>query len=584
MKTVIETLMFGWQQHFRVELEFKAGEVFDKLLPALGRPTVTVVGVRCEGSHEAHAVCVEPADREPNSSIFNGIEADIATIEREHPWHKVIDDDARAMAQKPRHIRVASIRQAVQQRLTAFDAGGAGVSFVGLLSTVGEYEVMPVFRFDRARFESLPHIARELVDEQRGFSFERSLHEAALGVLIWQARLALSVTEPGEPSSYLYPSADEILRNAGRNLMSTPPWAADRRGDFGTLFDACNVIASMPHESRAARGRIVIAQSNHPTIESVVTFATPAPLSQHGWVRKLVEMARGDVCLLSDGVVLSGLARLKGTYDAAREDLFTVTFVSQHVWELRHDAQVLMRVELGVPTLPRPKKAKDAFCHNIKRVFRGVKTLDADAIWNVVESAMSQAHGTIVVIHDKAADEARRLCTQATPIVPTLLDAVAVERVTSIDGAVLLDSAGVCHAVGVILDGLASEECTPARGARYNSAVRFVGSAKGTPKLAVVVSEDGNVDVLPTLQLELPRSELEGALANAQAVRAGADLEALHRVVVWFDRHRFYLDAAAAALANEVRDAYEQVPADGYYKRSFRTFVASVGLDDSYFV
>jgi DNA integrity scanning protein DisA with diadenylate cyclase activity len=71
-----------------------------------------------------------------------------------------------------------------------------------------------------------------------------------------------------------------------------------------------------------------------------------------------------------------------------------------------------------------------------------------------------------------------------------------IRRVTSIDGAVLLDAEGRCHAVGAILDGRATADGRPARGARYNSALRYVRDA-GCPTLAVVVSEDGRVDVLP---------------------------------------------------------------------------------------
>lgn len=68
-----------------------------------------------------------------------------------------------------------------------------------------------------------------------------------------------------------------------------------------------------------------------------------------------------------------------------------------------------------------------------------------------------------------------------------------------IDGAVLACPNGVCHAIGVILDGQADPGCTPARGSRYNSALRYV---VGKPRLAVVVSEDRTVDVIPDFKLD----------------------------------------------------------------------------------
>ena len=109
---------------------------------------------------------------------------------------------------------------------------------------------------------------------------------------------------------------------------------------------------------------------------------------------------------------------------------------------------------------------------------------------------MEQPHGTMIVVSARAAEEAARLHSQCTRIDPVVLGEDMIRRVTSIDGAVLLDAEGRCHAVGVILDGRATGGGRPARGARYNSALRYVADA-GCPTLAVVISEDGRVDVLP---------------------------------------------------------------------------------------
>ena len=61
----------------------------------------------------------------------------------------------------------------------------------------------------------------------------------------------------------------------------------------------------------------------------------------------------------------------------------------------------------------------------------------------------------------------------------------------------LIQPDGTCHAIGAILDGLATEKGDSSRGSRYNSAVRYVNSSK-YPVLAVVVSEDGWIDLLPS--------------------------------------------------------------------------------------
>ena len=52
-----------------------------------------------------------------------------------------------------------------------------------------------------------------------------------------------------------------------------------------------------------------------------------------------------------------------------------------------------------------------------------------------------------------------------------------------------------CYSIGVILDGKATGRGTSTRGARYNSAIRYVESSP-YPCMAIVVSEDGMVDVI----------------------------------------------------------------------------------------
>ncbi|MBL1822865.1 hypothetical protein ELE64_33570, partial [Klebsiella pneumoniae] len=80
--------------------------------------------------------------------------------------------------------------------------------------------------------------------------------------------------------------------------------------------------------------------------------------------------------------------------------------------------------------------------------------------------------------------------------------------VSGIDGTILLDPAGLCHAIGIILDGEATDECTPSRGSRYNSGVRYVQTS-GTRRLAIVVSDDRTVDIIPQIKRLCSRSKIE---------------------------------------------------------------------------
>lgn len=74
---------------------------------------------------------------------------------------------------------------------------------------------------------------------------------------------------------------------------------------------------------------------------------------------------------------------------------------------------------------------------------------------------------------------------------------------TNIDGAIFLDEEGMCHGIGVIVDGKTVVKGDVGRGARYNSVKNYLAGLWGNDldqpqikAIGVVVSEDGMVDVI----------------------------------------------------------------------------------------
>ncbi|RYD68878.1 MAG: hypothetical protein EOP53_28110, partial [Sphingobacteriales bacterium] len=125
---------------------------------------------------------------------------------------------------------------------------------------------------------------------------------------------------------------------------------------------------------------------------------------------------------------------------------------------------------------------------------------------------MYQQKGTILVISEGAEEEAERLSKQAFKIKPFKINPNMLRLVTNIDGAVLLSPDGCCYAIGVILDGLASERGEPSRGSRFNSALRY-SESNPFKCLAVVVSEDGIVNLIsPNQKLTTVKSQAGGRM------------------------------------------------------------------------
>jgi sensor domain DACNH-containing protein/sensor domain DACNG-containing protein/DisA checkpoint controller-like protein len=289
---------------------------------------------------------------------------------------------------------------------------------------------------------------------------------------------------------------EELLRAAGARLMFNPVVTNGYGETYARrLFFDCNAISYLRYERAETTGRLLLARRGHPNVEPVLTRRTALPISDHRAVRKVLELSSDDLPAAGDGYQVYGLARLTGRYDETRQDLYAVRFVGQSNWEFYHGAHLLMRVVDGRPELP-DIQLESRFETQLREMYPGISASNIESLWSLVQAAGEARRGAVVVISEEAAAEAARLEPGCTRVEPVKMGPKLMRRVCAIDGAVLLDPSGVCHAIGVILDGMASATTGDAsRGARFNSALRYARSVRH-PSLIAVVSEDGGTDLL----------------------------------------------------------------------------------------
>ena len=315
-------------------------------------------------------------------------------------------------------------------------------------------------------------------------------------------------------------------------------------------------------------------------------------------MRKALEMADRDHHLLCDGESVVGLARLRATYKAVDENAFVFNVMSRGIWELSHDQVPLLRVTNTRPSLPQPRLDAQHFKSVACRVFPEIGEADADTLWGLADAASSASHGTMLVVHRNAAEQAARLVPQAQQVSPRPLDSKVLAAVTSIDGAVLVDPTGTCHAVGVILDGHATGDGDSSRGARFNSAVRYHETQKGMC-LVIIVSEDGMIDLLPNLRRQVRRRSVEAAVRRLEeSLTEDPDYEVFFRHWDHLESLAFYLTAEQCDRINAARTALEEHrarpdPEDGGPDGGLVGRITSVGwtqfapdpeMDSSYFL
>jgi hypothetical protein len=191
--------------------------------------------------------------------------------------------------------------------------------------------------------------------------------------------------------------------------------------------------------------------------------------------------------------------------------LFTIRFTDLGIWALWHHEQPLMVVSNGNPRLPTPTFPEAEMRRHLSRLF-GTLSHEVQAnLCDLAIAACDQKHGTTFIISSGAIQEAERLQHQCFRLSPLPLTPALLPSLTDIDGAVLLDVDGICHAIGVILDGRVGVQGTivgnRGRGARYNSAVRYAADEKCPRCLIIVRSEDGMLNFIPEQETQATAGE-----------------------------------------------------------------------------
>lgn len=284
-------------------------------------------------------------------------------------------------------------------------------------------------------------------------------------------------------SQYKEPSYDNTFRKA----------AAHTNDLLGQTWDHVNILSAMKYEGSHNRGSLLFIEGHAPTI--LLSLEKPVPLSQYRQIRKLLQMSRSHHFLLID----SDYMAIGFGYIKEDEGLFRLDFLDHLNWKLYLGEDEFLSCVNLLPTLPNTGNNMIKLREHMRLTFSEDK-YDEAILMEIIEEANSQHNGTMVVITELAADEAERLQTSSIKIAPTRLSKHQVKMVTSIDGALIIDTAGYCHAIGSILDGSATDNGDSSRGARYNSAIRYLNTQTNNhiPCLIAVISEDRYIDILST--------------------------------------------------------------------------------------
>ena len=500
MKTVIDQFIWAYQQQFRWSVGYELQQTLTQIgLQTSGKAKVMLVAIAVR-EDLPHEMCIEPED-----GPF--VVEDLLSIERRTEEILASDPESGVFITHPRfheyRTRQLFLRSRAHAIAEAIQESGKfeGLSFfVSCSSPVEGYDVHTCVGLPNDALASVPSFNNPKKDEYHWRHVKESFVAAIIETCLERADKALYLPHAGELSNELGETDDIVRVSAERFLRGITFVLTPLPRD---VFRLANEFSSLTYERSGAKGNLVITEKENLANKLKVTFKNPVGLSETRSVRKILELTDETRALLTDGRHVYGLGECNSAPDVAK-----IRIEGHGNWLLSVDDIELIKVTYEHAKLPKQILDKVFFGDIAERT---VGSVDVERIWGIFQQALENGHGTTIVISEDPSSELKRLAQEALTIKPEYLDHKDIARLGRVDGAIILGPDGRCYAFGVILDGLATSSGDRARGARFNSSVRYQQTSEiGT--MVIVISDDGTVDLIPNLMPRVRRKQVQDAV------------------------------------------------------------------------
>lgn len=531
-----------------------------------------------------------------NSSDFENVFSLIEDNFLNDPEHDFFHSASHLNQAHKESLYPKAVRKAVQSILKSHDAKKKLVSFCSFPIQKNEHWIMTVIQLNQEDFDTQYRLTKEIheVHSMRKHRIDRCFIEAVIYRILKEGEQELQRPSEGNISDLA--DSERVIEDAASCLINSIILHINTMG--GNLLTFANSIAAERYEGGESKGRLIIAPREHQDISVEIKLKLPISTNNYRGIRKLLEVSSNELALLCDTRKIWGLGTPLDTYNSSLENLFEIQFAEHHTWELVHAENVMLRVEHRRPRLPKKRFDLELFYDHVYRLFN-VDEDTAILLSKAVGAAVEQRHGTMLIITPEAQIETTRLKAQSTAIESRIISKKIISHISSVDGAILISPDGIIHSFGVILDGEASENGNPARGARFNSAIRYVDKNKNhnINCLALIVSEDGYVDLYPTLRKRIPRIWIDDILDELEQYANLAkpyDSDKAWLTLVRLGKLSFYLLKEDIERANKIKDEIVQLENQdrskimttgmGYIMASFDNFTVHEEMNSEYYL
>lgn len=276
-----------------------------------------------------------------------------------------------------------------------------------------------------------------------------------------------------------------------------------------------DILSRTPYEGIFSEGTIILT-NNKKLVD--IEFKDKLSFTEHKGVRKLLELSNNEYALITDGNEILGLSKIRKK-DINKNKIkiknrtqyllhlkklnriekstnyLGIKFNGEGKYTVTYNGKDILGFEYGYPINKKNKFNEIYIKDKIKSSSIDI-SIQSD-ICRLVKSIVDNGRGGMIVISPSPKTELERLEGQSILIDPVKVDEVILRSISRIDGSIIIDKNLVCHAIGVILDGSADINIGDrTRGARYNAALKYIYNDKTREAIAIVVSEDGMIDVI----------------------------------------------------------------------------------------
>ena len=500
MTKTIDQFMWAFQHSFRMSVEYEIQKILSDIGLQINRNVkVLLIGLATKDDLP-NQICIEPEDGTLVVDDLLSLNERAKEVLDADPESNMFYSDRRHGEIRHRGLSLRSRARAISEIIEETNKFEGVSFFVSNSATLAGYDVHTCVGIPYEILASVPCFSNPKKHDYHGRHIEESFVQTIIQTCLDRADRALYLPHPGEHLRELGDPFDIIRSSAERFVDGISFVFTPQQTD---LFIRANEFSSLTYELSAARGHLVITQRDNLTNKLAVTFENRVGLYDTRGVRKILQLTDETNALLSDGGYAYGLGQCSSAPDVVK-----ITIEAHAKWSLSIDGTILMKVSYEHATLPKQIIDKEFFKDIAERT---VGAIHVERVWDIFQSALDSGHGTTIVISQDPVSETTRLGKEALPIKPEYLNRENVARLGRVDGAIILGPDGRCYGFGVILDGLGTSSGDRARGARFNSSVRYQQtSAVGT--MVIVISDDGTVDLIPNLMPRVKRQDVEDAI------------------------------------------------------------------------